>query len=90
MITKRELWKRFRHMLLMWIGTGFVVLMSILQGNYGTLNENTVTVIHFITICCLGLHALTLVAIGLLLYSDMLERVKMAAREMILRNEKRR
>lgn len=89
MITKRELWKRLRMMLFIWFGTGFVTLTSMFQGSYGTLDENVVTLMHFTTLCCLALHAVSMVAIGVLLYGDTLERVKMAAREMILRNEKR-
>ena len=76
MITKDEMKKRLRFMLITWSISGIVALVYSLHGGFDLLDANSVTLIKFAVLCLFVLHVFAMFCMTLLIYTDIIDRLR--------------
>lgn len=76
MITKDEMKKRLRFMLITWSISGVVALTYSLYGGFSWLDANSVTLIKFAVLCLFLIHVFAMFAMTVLIYTDTIDRLR--------------
>ena len=76
MITKDEMKKRLRFMLITWSISGTVALAYFLHGDFSMLDANSVTVMQFAVLALFIVHVFAMFAMTVLIYTDTIDRLR--------------
>ncbi len=76
MITKDEMKRRLRFMLITWSISGVVALAYSLHGGFDILDANSVILIKFAVLCLFVIHVFAMFCMCVLIYTDIIDRLR--------------